>query len=292
MAAGDLITRPAQIEFRGLLLGSDTPYGNLKLNGWGTMPDIRLGNKPRNSGHGSTPGSMYAADRVVTWDFKMWPDRAGFEAACTALEQATAVPRGTTEFPLVIRTRGVPRYVNARCTKRVLPEDRLFYAGVPEGALQWVASDPRRYDLGESTVAISGSTPGAGGLVYPIVYPLDYGIAPTTPTAIAVNDGTVETHPVLTFIGPMSIPRAINATLSWQIEFNVDLLLGQTLIVDTWAGTVLLNGTSDRAYARTGLSVPVRQFVLDPGPNNLVLAPASVNGPGAAVQVAWHSAYL
>lgn len=292
MAAGDLITAPAQIEFRGLLLGSGTAYGNKGLSGWGTMPDIRLGSKPRNSGHGSTPGSMFAQERVVTWDFKMWPDRAGFEAACDALERATAIPRGTAEFPLVIRTRGVPRYVNARCTKRVLPEDRLYYAGIPEGALQFVASDPRRYDMEELTATISGPTPGSGGLVYPLAYPLDYGISGSPPTALAVNAGSVETHPVLVFSGPMTDPRVVNATLGWALEFILDLPLGTTLTVDTYAGTVLLNGTADRYYTRSNFSVPVQKFWLDPGVNNLVLAPTSINGPEASLTASWHSAYM
>jgi hypothetical protein len=292
VAVGDLIDRPAQIEFRGLLLGSGTAYGNVKLDGWGTMPDVRSGNKPRNSGHGSTPGTMFAQERIVTWDFKMWPDRAGFEAACAALEQATAITRGATEFPLVIRTRGPLRYVNARCTKRMLPEDRLFYAGIPEGALQWTASDPRRYDLDESSVTISGPSAGSGGLPYPLAYPLNYGTPGSPSTATAVNEGNAETHPVVVFAGPMTTPRLLNSSLGWAIEFDVDLLLGQTLVVDTWAGTVLLNGTTDRLYTRTGLSVPVRQFFFGPGPNNLTLAPASINGPEAAVTVSWHSAYL
>lgn len=292
MAAGDLITRPAQLEFRGLLLGSATPYGNVKLAGWGDMPDIRLGNKPRNSGHGSTPGNMFAQERVVTWDFKMWPDRAGFEAACDALERATAIVRGTAEFPLVIRTRGVRRMVYARCTRRVLPEDRLFYAGIPEGALQFVASDPRRYDVDELTVTISGPTPGSGGLTYPLSYPLDYGTPGAPSTAIASNAGTTETHPVLTFAGPMTNPRAVNSTLGWALEFVLDLPLGQTLVVDTWAGTVLLNGTTDRLYTRSDFAVPIAHFWLDPGDNNLLLAPASINGPEAGLSVAWRSAYL
>lgn len=293
MAAGDLITRPAQIEYKGLLLGSGTPFGNARegLSGWGDMPDIRLGNKPRNSRHGSTPGSMFAQQRVVTWNMRMWPEQAGFEAACDALERATAITRGSTEFPLVIRTRGVRRFVLARCTKRVLPEDRLYYAGIPKGALQWIASDPRRYDLDELSVTISGPSLGSGGLIYPLTYPLDYGTPGAPPTAIATNAGTTETHPVLVFTGPMLDPKVVNSTLGWQLEFSLDLLLGQTLVVDTNAGTVLLNGT-DRLYTRTGLSVPVQHFWFDPGDNNLVLAPASINGPEAGLSATWYSAYL
>ena len=289
MAPGDLITRDGQIEFNGLLMGAGTPYGNLKLQGWHDM-SLTLGNKPRNNRHGSYPGKARQPERAITWDFKMWPDRPGFVAAHDALERATEIPQGATELPLVIRTRGTPWMVHAKCDTRLLPADRLFYAGVPEGTLRWIASDPRRMELTERTATIAAATAAVGGLPYPLVYPLDYGTPGAPSSAVCTNFGTVETHPVLTFVGPINQPRVLNSTLGRQLEFGIDLLLGQTLTIDTAANTVLLNGVTDRLYTRTDRSVPAELFWFARGDNVLTLLAAEIGGPPAKLTITWRSA--
>ncbi|WP_068922205.1 phage distal tail protein [Planobispora rosea] len=290
MAAGDLIAREAQIEFNGLLLGMDTPFEGIKLQGWGDL-NVSLGNAPRNSRHGSWPGRARAPERVVTFDFQVNTDWADFAAQIDALERATAIPTGSTEYPLVVRTPAATRMVRAKCTARVLPEDYLYMAGGPVGVLQWVASDPRRYEVTERSATITSPTSGSGGLTYPLTYPLDYGTAGSPANATCTNFGTAETNPTLVLTGPITTPRIINSTLGRTLEFNLDLLAGQTLTIDTDAGTVMLNGTTDRLYTRTNLSVPVEMFEFGPGDNDITLLAAAF-GVNAQMAITWQSAYL
>lgn len=161
----------------------------------------------------------------------------------------------------------------------------------PAATVQWLCADSRRYELADRSVTIAAPTAGSGGLTYPLTYPLDYGTAGSPANATCTNVGNEPASPVLVFTGPLTTPRVINTTLAYSLEFDIDLLAGQTLTVDTDAGTVLLNGTTDRLNTRSNLSVPVEYFELDPGDNNLTLLAASF-GAGAQLQVLWKSAYL
>ncbi|MEV4179947.1 hypothetical protein AB0J28_00690 [Streptosporangium canum] len=288
MTAGDLITRDQQIEFRGLLLGSTTPYGWQTLEGWDQT--ITVGNKPRNSGDGSYPGNGRRPERAIVWAFQMHPAAAEFTAAVAALEQMAATVRDATEHPLVIADRTATRMVYAKCTRLVMPRDKLFAAGIVKCGLQWVASNPAKLELTERSVTIAAPTAGSGGLTYPLTYPLVYGTAGSPNNANATNFGTEPADPVLTFTGPLTTPRVVNSTLTRALEFNITLGAGQTLTVDVGRGTVLLDGVTDRLTSRTNSSVPVRAFQFGPGDNNLTLLAASF-GVGAQLTATWRSTY-
>lgn len=288
MTAGDLITRDWQIEFRGLLLGSGTPYGWQSLEGWDQT--VTLGNKPRNSGDGSYPGNGRRPERVITWAFQMHPEASGFATAVAAVEQMAATVRDATEHPLVIADRTATRMVYAKCSRLAMPRDRLFAAGIVKCGLQWVASNPAKLGLVEQSVTIAAPSVGSGGLAYPLAYPLTYGTAGSPSNATCTNDGPEPADPVLTFAGPLTTPKVVNSTLTRALEFDIILGPGQTLTVDVGRGSVLLDGVTDRLTSRTNFSVPVRAFQLDPGDNNLTLLAASF-GAGAQLTVAWRSTY-
>jgi hypothetical protein len=288
MADGDLITRTNQIQFRGLLLGSQTPYGWQGLDGWDQA--ATLGNKPRNSGDGSWAGNGRRPERVITWAAQMHPEYAEFPAAVAALEQMAGTVRDATEHPLVIADGTAVLMVYAKCPRLVMPRDKLFAAGIPKFGLQWVASNPAKLGLVEQSVTITAATVGPGGLVYPLVYPLTYGTAGSPNNATVTNFGYEPADPLITFVGPLTTPRLVNSTLPRALEFDLDLLAGQTLVVDVRRGTVLLNGATDRLDSRTNFSVPVKAFQLDPGDNNLSLL-ASAFGTGGQVTVSWRPTY-
>lgn len=290
MAIGDLITRDAQIEWNGaLLLGSGTPYGWGKLSGWGDRPGVDLGNQARAADHGSHPGQPWAQERVITWEFQMYPDAADFAAACDALEMATPVEPGTTERPLVIRTRGRTRVAYAKVANRGLPEDKLYFAGRPKGILVWTAADPRLYSLEQYTIHVSSpSLPP--GLQYPLTYPLDYGGAIIPSSGSAVNAGNTATRPLVTFVGPSTNPSLINTTTNRLLAFDIVLASGEELVVDTLAGSVLL-GAADRSNTLADLSVAPSDFELVPGTNGLTFSSA-FSGAGTGVDVTWRSAWM
>lgn len=291
MAAGDLITVDGQIEWGGVLLGSGTPYRWLSLTGLEDLPGIDSGNVSRPARHGSWPGIAYAQERTITYSSQMSTDPAGFGAAVRALRQATALsPLGVDE-PLVIRTRGgETRLMYGRVRARALPNEPGAGIGRAKATIQWVCADPRLYSVTEHSVTIPQPSAGSG-LVYPITYPLDFGTAGDSGSRLVDNAGDIAASPVLTITGPCTTPSVTQVATGVVFELGLTLAAGESVVIDTGAGTVLLGGVADRLFSMTSASVPPELFTLPPGETELAFR-AAVYGGGASCTVTWRDANL
>ncbi|WP_433382818.1 phage distal tail protein [Streptosporangium sp. CA-115845] len=281
-----------QLDWNGFLLGAGTVYELVQLDGWIDSPGLTNGAAPRSTRHGSWPGGMRGQARTVTATLEIVADGAGMGPAIRALRAATPIVRSAAQGSLAICCDGETLVAAAKFAGRIVPVDQPYSMGyVPQATVQWYCADPRLYEPAEQSVTIGAPTGGSGGLVYPLAYPLVYGTAPVPNTATCINTGNAETNPLVTFTGPLTVPRLVNGTLGWALIFDIDLPAGQTLIVDTDRGTALLNGTTDRLDTRSNLGVPVEYFELAPGPNDLSLL-AEAFGEGAQVTVRWKSASM
>jgi hypothetical protein len=289
-APGDLITADGQIEWAGLVLGTGSDYVWDSLDGWEDLPGVDSGNVARPAAHGSWSGAKFAQERTVT--FSGFVVSADVLAQVRALRRATQVTGTSAEAPLVVRTAGETLLAYGAITGRAVPLPVTATSEVPV-TLQWVCSDPRRYSLVEKSVSLSLSTPPVTGLVYPLVYPLDYGAEDTLPgsSATATNDLDAATPPVVVFAGPITRPRLTNATTGIVLEFDITLDAADTLTVDCAAGTVLLNRAANRLYTATPVCSPLANFVIWPGDTDLELS-ARDFGPGNTATVTWRDATL
>jgi hypothetical protein len=104
---------------------------------------------------------------------------------------------------------------------------------------------------------------------------LDYGDS-SSGAINARNAGSVATPLAVTFIGPLDTP--ILTASDWTLGFDITLVDGETLVVDTSMGTALLNGNADRAYLIRNDSDPMERCLLQPGTTNLNLIAASGTG--------------
>lgn len=250
MTAGDLITADWQIEWRGVLLGSGTSYGWSNLDGWLDLPGMRIGDQARPGRHGAYAGQQLADERVITWDATMYPATASFAAAVDVLRRVTAVEEAPDEEPLVIRLSGTAWLVNARVTRRRLPVDRRYNAQAVPVVVQWVATDPRLYSPQlQTSGAVGLPSPGAGGLVFPLVFPLTFGTGQAGGNFSLVNTGTVTTWPTFRIDGPVTGPVVTNVTTGQQLQFDPAFAVaaGQVLLVDTDTRTVTLQGVNRRS---------------------------------------------
>jgi hypothetical protein len=137
--------------------------------------------------------------------------------------------------------------------------DDLKITSINELMFSWsvllYAPDPLLYGppaFGSATLAGGAGT----GLVYPLVYPRDYGVlAGQTPGSVAVsNAGTASYWPRLRIDGPVPNPVvSLDVSGDW-VRFNGVLATGQWLDIDLTARRVLLNG-----------QVSLRQFVTSSG---------------------------
>ncbi|MGW4727671.1 phage distal tail protein [Streptomyces shenzhenensis] len=291
-AAGTLVTRPGHVQYGDLLLGPGTPYRWKTLTGWEDLPPLDSGTVERAGAHGAFPGQLLAQSRTVGVDGLMVrAPRAQIGEVVGALSAATA-PR-LDEIPLVawLDERG-PLLAFARATRRAIPTTIGYRVGtITGGAIEWVATDPRRYELAER--AVSATLPmSEAGLSWPLTWPLTFGTPGSTGALSATNVGDAETHPLIEFRGPVTRPALTNLATGDVIEYDIPLAAGDVLTVDTRAGTVVLNGTASRIYTATSRSVPEQTFTLAPGTSSLIFraAPGSTD-PTASATVRYRSAY-
>lgn len=291
MAAGDQVSRPGHIQYGDLLLGPGTPYGWRAVSGWEDLPALDSGSVARSDAHGAIPGPLLAQARTVSLDGLLVRAPRATVGAVVAALHARTVPV-TDELPLVVwlDDRG-PLLAHARVTRRALPAGPGWTLGtIAGGAVEWEASDPRRYELAARSVSARLPVPEPG-LVWPLVWPLDFGPPGSTGSMTAVNAGDAPAHPVIEVRGPVIAPSLTCIESGDTLEYDLPLASDDVLTVDTAAGTVTLNGAS-RIHTASGRSVPEQTFTLAPGTTNLIFraAPGSTD-PAASATVRWRSAY-
>ncbi|MCA1219886.1 phage tail family protein [Streptomyces sp. 8L] len=292
MAAGDRVTRPGHVQYGDFLMGPGTPYRWQSLTGWEDLPGLDSGTVLRADAHGAFPGQLLAQTRTVVLDGLIIRARRDSIGAAIAAVSTATVPVDD-ELPLVawLDERG-PLLVRARATRRAIPVGRGYRAGtITGGAIQWEATDPRRYEMVERTAA--GGLPVAEpGLAWPLAWPLSFGTPGSTGALTAANDGNAPTHPVIEFRGPVARPSLTNVSSGDVLEYDLPLTARDVLTVDTSAGTVVLNGTASRIYTATARSVPEQTFTFPPGPTPLIFraAPGS-SDPSSSATVRYRSAY-
>jgi hypothetical protein len=295
--AGELVVGPGLVQYGDLLLGRcraegvETPYRWSNLSGWDESPAVDSGTVLRPTSHGGWPGPHYAQTRIITLDeIRVRTAPGGIGPAVAAFEAGLPIGRDE-EVPLTVQldSRG-PRTAYARVLRRFLPATRTRGLGQEAGGIvQWEASDPRLYDPADPVVGTGLPSPPAG-YAYNITYPIDYGTAGSTGSAAFSNLGNADSHPVLTITGDCELPAVTHVGSGRVLEFDVELAVGDTLVVDCWAGSVLLNGLSSRLSTLTARSSLLRAFVLAPGTNELSFRAAS--GSAATMTASRLSAWM
>ncbi|MET9555084.1 hypothetical protein [Streptomyces sp. NPDC006645] len=163
MAPGSLITRPGQVQYGELLLGAGTAYRWRDISGWEDLPALDSGTVSRSDAHGAFPGGLLAQARTITVQgMVVRAPRATIGAVVGTLNRGTVPVEH--ELPLVawLDERG-PLLVYARATRRAIPVTLGYRLGtITGGALEFVATDPRRYALVEQVVAATLPAPESG----------------------------------------------------------------------------------------------------------------------------------
>lgn len=280
---GGQVNQPGQLQYGDMLMGGGTSAGWRELIGWRDAPDAEVSDSPRPQAHGAYPGDVWGSSLTVTYTYLLRGTPGGKASAVDAIE--TYAPMDGVERPLVVNDGSGPWLRMARVIGRNVPQDKWFSHGPLECSLQFLCADPRRYSLAEQSTTV-GLPTSTGGLAYPLAYPLGYGTS-TGGAGTARNNGSTQTPLVATFHGPLTDP--ILHTPGWSLGFDINLVDGENLTVDTSMGTALLNGSADRLYTLRADSAPLERCLLPPGATNLSLTAAA--GIGQAV-VTYHDARM
>jgi len=289
--AGELITSDGQLEYNGYVLGDDVTTFMTSLTGWEDLPPIDSSNTLRPASYGAWAGQKLPGQRILTWTGRFAPEEnSNWLSQLDALKNAFTIPQGTEELTIAVRTRDDTKVVFGACVQRAIPMDYTYSYYGANVTIQFECSDPRKYSLTEKSFFISTPIDTADGLDYPLVYPLDYGVADLASDAIVNNEGSTQTPVILEFQGPMANPVLLNQTTGQQLGFNISLVTDDILTVNTRNGTVLL-GTADRLYTRTLTSSPILSFTLAPGDNDMHLTAGSWSA-GSGVTITYRDATL
>lgn len=262
--------RDGQISYGELLLGAGTPYRWVELDGWDDLPALDSGDVLRPARHGAWPGTPYAQQRHVTLTSRIRTEPGGAGEAVRRLRRATAPPPGAGLGELRVRTGdGEELLAHARVSQRIISHARGYRIGWVPVTIQWTCPDPRRYWPTPSEVVVP-----AGG------------------ERPAPQSGDVATHPTVRIHGPCDTPVLRlhgdpDAVLGWDLE----LLAGEWLEIDTHAGTALDDTGASRAGELAAGSVPIEYWTIPPGAQRVGLEVTTSSDPARA-WITYRHAYM
>lgn len=287
----ELIFADGQVEYNGYLLGDDENTFMVSIQGWDDIPGVDSANSLRPSAHGGWSGNKYASQRIITWEGRFAPLPATWVDELRAMRSALSLPGGATELPIYVRTRTETLVAFGALVGRALPGDYDYSNYGAKLTLQFECADPRRYSVTEHESIVGLVVPSETGLVYPLVYPLDYGDPLVPSTALLNNDGNVNTPVRVVIRGPIENPSVVNQTTGRRLDFDITITEDDTLTIDTQKGSVLLNDAADRIYTRSLSSSPILSFNLEAGDNSMRIL-ADTWSVGASVSFYWRDAVL
>ena len=289
MAAGDLITEDWEMEYNGVAVGGDNPILASRVTGLLDLPDISSGDQGRLRRHGLHPGDDFLMGRSVTIAFEIHGDTQGdFDTALSSL--LTMTKPGEDEAQLFFQVPGVAggdkAFLWCRPRKRKVTIDREYYYNLAKVIVQFDATDPRLY-LATTATGATAVAAASGGFAFPLSFPLAFGAAGEPGTIAATNTGTFAAGAIFRIDGPITNPRIENTTHDKTIEVDITLSASEHLILDTEAGTVLLNGTASRYSSLASTS---EWFDIEPGANLITFRGSSATG--ATMSMSWGHAFV
>jgi len=227
--------------WRDLTIGYGTAYRMLTLEGWEELPPARYEKNVRTNAHGAHPSPVYSDERIVGIEGWCWgsDDRdqllADFRARMTYEDD--------TE-PLAVTVAGKTLTAGAQL---ILAQPTIVRGQWGVGRfgwlLKWRCPDPLRY--GEARTVSTALPKNGGGLVYPLTYPLGYGVSPTTGQIVLTNAGTSPASIVFAVTGELDQGFEISAT-GQRLTYPVAVPGAQQIVLDTADGSVMVEGTASR----------------------------------------------
>lgn len=163
--------------------------------------------------------------------------------------------------------------------------EQLRRTGRARAQFRLFAEDPRIYTALESSTDIAFSAGALTGFGFNLDFNLSFGGAASTDGAFVNNTGNRPTPPTFTITGPCTSPSIRDETYGNILAFNITLLTGETLVIDTQYRTVRLNGTTNRRNTMTNFD----WFFLNPG--ETFIRYGATTGTGSSLNVSFRSAW-
>lgn len=248
-----------QFSYNGLTMGPGTPFQWNTVDGLTGLPNIRVGDVPRPNANSMLGGYDFTGTRTVTFNLEITSGagntmqqnlnlaRAAFQPS-QALSGGVSLPGPVLSYNF---NEGQVRDLTCRVEKFDSTVDigwagGNYTAGIATASVQLTSVDSTLYDdtMQSGTMSVSA---GGAGWVFPWTFPWVFQAESTGNTVFAANTGNTMVYPVFTFSGGYFYGPVIqNLTAGTQFAFNLTMGPTDTLVVDTWGGSAILNGTASR----------------------------------------------
>lgn len=259
-----------------LTIGAGTVY---EWTAWPSglgSPDIRTDDRARPRRSGVVAADDLYGARTISFEVQVKGTYAEIEAAMSALTAAFAP--SNTDTLLAVRLSGTPAEYSLLGRTRGCEWNlsKRFTHGIGDARCVFVATDPVKYGA-ELTVSIALGTAGPG-FTLPASLPAILTGGSTSGVGSVPNAGTAAVEWTATLTGPLTNPRLEDIETGRFLKINATLADGETLVLDSSAGAVLLDGTTPRP---NWLGAGSRWWTLEPGANSLRLVTDA--GAGSAL---------
>lgn len=163
--------------------------------------------------------------------------------------------------------------------------DALRRVGQAKIQFKMFAEDPRIYTSAATAVNIPFAAGASTGFGFSLGFSFGFGGSAGTDGTYVNNLGNRPTPAIFTINGPCNTPTIRDDTYGHTLSFNIVLLAGETLVVNTQYKTVKLNGTVNR-----------RDVLIDPDwfnlqPGSTFLRYNAVSGTGSSMDISFRSAW-
>lgn len=194
----------------------------------------------------------------------------------------------TQSMPLYFKSPGVTeRFLRVKPLGVRYNWTALRRTGQAEIQFLAFAEDPRIYDSLAVTQSINLGATIFTGFGFPFGFNFGFGgISSVTDEVVVTNTGNRPSPPVFTINGPVTNPRILNDTMNKEMQFNIILATGETLVVDPRNKTVKLNGSVNR---RNTLLAPT-WFYLAQGANSIRYR-AESSDPASSLSILFRPAW-
>lgn len=250
---------------------------------------------PWPAGDGSSFGPVSSRGRVISAEgMIVAPSRGRLRETERALRRACQA--STRTWRLLIDGRvGDPRLASyVRTSEPLVSADE---GDTTQGwGKQWrVAFHSPEPWLHAATAGQVTATPppgGAGGIVFPLVFPLVFTGPASTPSGVtAIQGGDAPAWPTITLNGELLNPVVWNVTTGERIALRTMIYDGEAVTIDMRTRAVRSNGTGGVNRYQTVDRAISTWWRLTPG-ENLIRLIADGAGPQGAATVTWNDAYL
>lgn len=267
--------QPAEFDF------APTGWYFKGLKDWWGVPESKASAEPIPQGHGSfDPGEDWRSS--ITPSFEAVYIGSSEAEALAAVEAFCAFGTSSDQQVMSVTDilRETSREVSVRSAK---PRDhhgkRIIFVDV-----DCLAADPRRY--GSEVLATTGLPSLAGGLAFPIVFPIDFATTGESGRLTTENPGTQATSTRFVVSGGSLAGgfSLVNVEDGREIRFEFPIATTDVVTIDTKTGQAWIN---DEANSVSGFLTVTEWWTVPPGGSRQV----QFNAIGATTGTPILSAY-